>query len=175
MSPSRSMWRGCPRPPKPSATTTHVRTADSGRGAPRLVLFETWDSAPSRGLAISQKIAAAPTSADATGGRPAQSNHAPDATLRRQRPTRPLDQNKRKLSEQEPRVECGPIAQRRGASMMYARAHFSVKFKCGIWAALTVPVKRSIILGGRFVVELRLVSEHWEASRDCVCALPPME
>jgi hypothetical protein len=24
--------------------------------------------------------------------------------------------------------------------MMYARAHFSVKFKCGIWAALTVPV-----------------------------------
>jgi hypothetical protein len=53
--------------------------------------------------------------------------------------------------------------------------HFSVKLKCGIWVALTVPVKRSIILGGRFVVELRLVSEHWEASRDCVCALPPME
>src|SRR6266851_2021187 len=58
------------------------------RGAPRLVLFETWDSAPPRGLAISQKIAAASTSADATGQRPAQSNHAPDLTPRQRRPTR---------------------------------------------------------------------------------------
>lgn len=63
---------------------------------------------------------------------------------------------------------------RSGNDLRRRPIHFSVKLECRIRTAFQVPIERSIVSGGSFLMELRRVSGHGVTSLNCVCALLPM-
>jgi hypothetical protein len=83
----------------------------------------------------------------------------------------PVNQGKRKLSEQEPAslVWAGNPTLRRLTDLLKPAIHFRIELKGGLGTTLQVPIKRCILFRGCFLVELHGLTGRWAPSLSCAC------